>query len=92
MIFARSMTVAAALLVAGSFAATAQTSPQTPAQGERGTQMRAVAQACKPDIEKFCKDVQRGGGRIAQCLQANAADLSADCRKAMPQQPQTPAK
>jgi hypothetical protein len=35
--------------------------------------------ACKADIEKFCKDVQPGQGRIIAYLKQHQAELSADC-------------
>jgi hypothetical protein len=90
-ILARSVTLAAALLVAGSYVATAQT--QAPAGQPAAPQRAGAAQACKPDIQKFCASVQPGGGRIAACLKDHAADLSADCKKAAAQQrPATPAK
>ena len=38
-----------------------------------------IAEDCGADIEKFCADVEFGDGRIAQCLQANAASLNEDC-------------
>ena len=37
--------------------------------------------ACASDIQKFCADVERGKGMRA-CLQANAAQLSDDCKAA----------
>ncbi len=36
---------------------------------------------CAADIQKFCKDVQPGGGRIAQCLKSHATDLSPACKE-----------
>ena len=36
--------------------------------------------ACKGDIEKFCKDIQPGGGRIMQCLKQHSAELSPSCK------------
>lgn len=42
----------------------------------------ALARACKTDVERFCPEVKPGGGRIAQCLRANASDLSPTCRDA----------
>lgn len=38
-----------------------------------------IAEDCGADIEKFCAEVELGDGRIAQCLQNNAAALSEDC-------------
>jgi len=34
---------------------------------------------CAHDIEKFCKDVQEGEGRIARCLGEHSAELSPKC-------------
>jgi len=45
------------------------------------TEMRAIAQVCKSDIETLCKGVQPGGGRIGQCLQQNAEKVSAPCQQ-----------
>lgn len=38
--------------------------------------------ACKVDVEKFCKDIKPGGGRIIQCLKSHAAELSPTCSAA----------
>jgi hypothetical protein len=35
---------------------------------------------CGPEMEKFCKGVAVGEGRILKCLQEHRADLSAECR------------
>jgi hypothetical protein len=34
---------------------------------------------CKGDIEKFCKDVKPGRGRIINCLRQHETELSVDC-------------
>lgn len=34
--------------------------------------------ACGADLEKFCKDVKKGGGRKA-CLRTHAAELQPSC-------------
>ena len=39
---------------------------------------RAVT-PCAPDIEKFCKDVPIGSGRIQKCLEAHEKELSPEC-------------
>ncbi len=36
--------------------------------------------ACKADVEKFCKDIKPGKGRILSCLKSHEADLSQACR------------
>lgn len=41
---------------------------------------RELAQACRDDVKKQCKDVQRGGGRILQCLRLHESDISPQCR------------
>lgn len=83
------LTFVAGLLVATSYA-TAQT--QQPQQQD-GAQLRDAAQACKPDIQKFCANVQPGGGRVAACLREHAADLSPACKQAAAQrQSAAPAK
>jgi hypothetical protein len=38
--------------------------------------------ACKADIERLCKGVEGGGGRIAKCMKEHEADLSEGCKKA----------
>jgi hypothetical protein len=39
--------------------------------------------ACAEDAQRFCADVQPGGGRIMQCLRQHAAELSSGCKDAM---------
>jgi OOP family OmpA-OmpF porin len=40
-----------------------------------------VAAQCRKDIEKFCKTVNLGGGRMLQCL-GRSAGVSAQCKTA----------
>ena len=40
-------------------------------------------QACADDVQKFCKDVKPGQGRIAKCLKENEKDLSPECKAKM---------
>ena len=37
-------------------------------------------QACKSDIDKFCKDVEPGGGRLVSCLKQHESELSPVCK------------
>lgn len=39
-----------------------------------------LAVSCRADIDKFCKKVGLGGGRIQQCLDRNAAGVSPGCK------------
>ena len=54
---------------------------------ERHKQMRermhSAAEACKGDVEQYCKDVQPGGGRVGKCLKTNEGKLSAACKAAL---------
>lgn len=36
--------------------------------------------ACKADIEKLCKDIEPGEGRIMDCLKAHDSELSEGCK------------
>jgi hypothetical protein len=38
---------------------------------------------CKADVEKFCKGIKPGQGRIWSCMKSHEADLSQACRDHM---------
>jgi hypothetical protein len=41
---------------------------------------RAAMQSCRADAQKLCAGVKPGGGRMAECLRANEAQVSAECK------------
>ena len=43
---------------------------------------------CMDEIEKFCKDVQPGKGRMAQCLKEHENELSTSCKEHVAQMKQ----
>ena len=44
------------------------------------TPASATDRSCRADIEKYCADVSRGGGRVAECLHRHYAELSPECK------------
>ena len=69
----------AAITTAAPFFSTAQ------AQMSPSMRMQAMAlmQLCRSDYDRFCSDVQMGGGRVLACLQSHARDLSPACASGM---------
>lgn len=49
-----------------------------------GPRRQGMLQACEADLEKHCKGIQPGGGRLRVCLGQHQAELSDACKKAMP--------
>lgn len=43
-------------------------------------QAQEAPKPCKADVEKFCKGVKPGEGRIVACLKAHEAELTAECK------------
>jgi hypothetical protein len=39
------------------------------------------------EMERLCKDIQPGEGRIAQCMKKNEAQLSPECKAHIAEQP-----
>jgi len=35
---------------------------------------------CHSDMEKFCKDVEHGGGAVMKCMKEHEAELSTECK------------
>jgi len=42
-----------------------------------------TSRPCAEDVEKFCKDVQPGGGRLVECLKQHEKELSGPCKQRM---------
>ena len=38
---------------------------------------------CKPDVEKFCKGIPMGGGKLLECLKAHGKEISVGCAQAL---------
>ncbi|WP_108660070.1 cysteine rich repeat-containing protein [Acuticoccus kandeliae] len=63
-----------------ALAALCATAPAIAQQQLTREQARAVAQACRGDVQRFCASVRFGGGELRTCLQENAANLSDSCK------------
>lgn len=60
----------------------AELSAECKAHGEQAKErLKEAHEACSPDIEKFCKDVKPGQGRILRCLKEHESELSQACRE-----------
>jgi len=66
--------LAVSFMLCGPATASAQTLSYTEAIGQ-------LARACRADLEKHCKNVPLGGGRIRTCFEAHKAQISANCRQ-----------
>src|SRR5580692_4394914 len=49
------------------------------------TPMQILQAGCADDAQKFCSNVQPGGGRIIACLKQNKDSLSDKCKQAAAQ-------
>jgi hypothetical protein len=52
-----------------------------PAGGHGGH--RGAMKACQADRQTYCAGVEKGGGRIMQCMKQHASQLSAGCKSAL---------
>jgi hypothetical protein len=46
-------------------------------------EVRAVLQACKPDIARFCSQVPPGQGRVKACMKEHIRELSEPCKEGL---------
>ena len=60
------------IFVWGTLAIASDQGKENPPMGGKG--------ACKADVEKFCKDIKPGGGRIRACIKSNKDRLSQECK------------
>ena len=74
-----------ALLIAGALPAMVRAAepaaPATPAPQAAEQPAVFTPGPCYDDVQKFCKDVKPGGGRIATCLKQHEGQLNPACRE-----------
>jgi hypothetical protein len=46
-------------------------------------EIKQVAAACEPDVEKFCWEAPIGKGGLASCLKKHSTELSPECKAAV---------
>jgi hypothetical protein len=65
------------LLSAGFIASCLLVSPS------KSQEMEDLRTYCMSDIERLCKGIEPGGGRIIRCLKANKKEMSVGCAQAL---------
>lgn len=53
------------------------------AESPTDQELQAIRTYCRSDVERLCKGVEPGGGRIKECLKAHANEMSVGCAKAL---------
>lgn len=69
------MTLTTKLYAAAAFAMLALSVAQAAENDDPG--------GCRAEMQKYCKDVKPGGGRMMQCMKQHEAELSQECRGRM---------
>jgi len=77
----RTLAAAALSLALGAPAASLAQDQPAPAGDHQGG--GGPRRACEADIKSLCGDVQRGGGRIGQCLREHKDQVSDGCKAAL---------
>ena len=49
----------------------------------KSQEMEDLRTYCMSDIERVCKGIKPGGGRIIRCLKANKKEMSVGCAQAL---------
>jgi Cysteine rich repeat len=65
---------AASVMMLMPLAASAQTTAPAPTEA-----MAKIREACGPDVQKFCANVERAKGKMRECLDSHKAELSPAC-------------
>ena len=60
----------------------AQSQSKSQTDTKLSTEVSKVKTACQSDLDKFCKGITPGGGRIAACLDSRDDQLSSPCKTA----------
>ena len=61
----------------------AQGAPPAPPPDDKGGDFAKVRDACRADVERLCKDIKPGEGRLHECLRSHHDELSDGCRGAI---------
>jgi hypothetical protein len=55
----------------------------TTASGVRSQELEDLKTYCVEDIERLCKGVEPGGGRLLKCLKSHTKEMSVGCAQAL---------
>lgn len=73
----------AVVTAAPAFAQTSATAAVPDVGGAGAGGGHGAMKACKADRQTYCADVEKGGGRVMQCMKAHADKLSPACKDAL---------
>lgn len=51
--------------------------------GARSQELEDLKTYCLEDIERLCKGVEPGGGRVLKCLKSHTKEMSVGCAQAL---------